>query len=74
MKFEPACLEAFNDARECLFHTEGHLRLCENELHLFEECQHDPAEFVKFVRLATVHQRFPKLHTLNPTYTRGTHA
>ena len=55
--FEPVCLEAFNDARECLFQTDGQVRLCENELNLFEECQHDPIVYSQFVKMGTLRQR-----------------
>ena len=48
LKFEPICLEPFNDARECLFKMDGLLRVCEPELNLFEECVHDPVRFEKF--------------------------
>ena len=60
LHFEPICLESFNDARECMFRLEGHLRLCENELNLFEECVHDPKRFEKFIHLATPVQKEPK--------------
>jgi hypothetical protein len=48
LTFEPVCLEAFNDARECLFKLDGQMRVCEPELALFEECVHDPVRFDKF--------------------------
>ena len=48
LSFEPVCLEAFNDARECLFKLDGQMRVCEPELNLFEECVHDPVRFEKF--------------------------
>jgi hypothetical protein len=48
LKFEPVCLEPFNDARECLFRLDGLMRVCEPELNLFEECVHDPIRFEKF--------------------------
>ena len=32
LKFEPVCLEPFNDARECLFRMDGLMRVCEPEL------------------------------------------
>ena len=48
LKFEPVCLEPFNDARECLFRLDGQMRVCEPELNLFEECVHDPKRFAKF--------------------------
>ena len=48
LTFEPVCLEAFNDARECLFRLDGQMRVCEPELNLFEECVHDPKRFAKF--------------------------
>ena len=35
LKFEPVCLDSFNDARECLFKFDGHMRVCKSELHLF---------------------------------------
>ena len=60
LTFEPICLEAFNDARECLFKLDGQLRVCEPELNLFEECRHDPKRFAKFVSMATPGQRIPK--------------
>mmetsp|Transcript_1275 Transcript_1275/g.1149 ORF Transcript_1275/g.1149 Transcript_1275/m.1149 type:complete len:157 (+) Transcript_1275:42-512(+) len=60
LSFEPACLESFNDSRECLFKLEGQMRLCHNELELFEECVHDPVRFDKFTKLATPAQRIPK--------------
>ena len=60
LHFEPVCLESFNDARECLFRLEGQMRLCHNELELFEECTHDPVTFDKFTKLATPTQRMPK--------------
>ena len=62
MKFEPICLDSFNDARECLFQTDGQVRLCETELHLFEECQHDPVAFAKFASIGTIKQSAPKIH------------
>ena len=60
LTFEPVCLEAFNDARECLFKMDGQMRVCEPELHLFEECNHDPVRFAKFKNMATPGQRVPK--------------
>ena len=45
---EPVCLDAFNDARECLFRLDGQMRVCEPELNLVEECIHDPVRFAKF--------------------------
>ena len=60
LTFEPVCLEAFNDARECLFRLDGQLRVCEPELNLFEECVHDPKRFAKFQAMATPAQQVPK--------------
>ena len=60
LEFEPVCLDAFNDARECLFKMDGQMRVCEPELHLFEECVHDPVRFAKFKNMATPGQRVPK--------------
>ena len=60
LSFEPVCLESFNDARECLFKLDGQMRLCHNEMELFEECVHDPVKFDKFQKLATPAQRMPK--------------
>ena len=60
LQFEPVCLDSFNDARECLFKMDGQLRVCEPELHLFEECVHDPARYAKFAALATPVQREAK--------------
>jgi hypothetical protein len=60
LTFEPVCLDAFNDARECLFKLDGQMRVCEPELNLFEECRHDPVRFEKFQRMATPVQRTPK--------------
>ena len=60
LTFEPVCLEAFNDARECLFRLDGQMRVCEPELNLFEECVHDPKRFAKFQAMATPAQRVPK--------------
>ena len=60
MRFEPICLDAFNDARECLFQTDAQVRLCENELHLFEECQHNPIAYAEFLKLGTPHLSTPK--------------
>ena len=60
LHFEPVCLEAFNDARECMFKLDGQMRLCHNELELFEECVHDPVRFDKFTKLATPVQRISK--------------
>ncbi len=74
MKFEPVCLEAFNDARECLFQTESHVRLCENELHLFEECQHDPVAYSEFLNLSTMRQKKTKVHGWNSSVVRGNYA
>ena len=28
LTFEPVCLDSFNDARECMFKLDGHMRLC----------------------------------------------
>ena len=60
LTFEPVCLDAFNDARECLFKLDGQMRVCEPELNLFEECVHDPERFAKFKAMATPGQRVPK--------------
>mmetsp|Transcript_15141 Transcript_15141/g.10626 ORF Transcript_15141/g.10626 Transcript_15141/m.10626 type:complete len:123 (-) Transcript_15141:95-463(-) len=60
LSFEPVCLEPFNDARECLFKMDGQMRVCEPELHLFEECVHDPRSFAKFQSMATPVQERPK--------------
>ena len=60
LTFEPVCLDSFNDARECLFKLDGQMRLCQNELNLFEECTHDPVRFDKFQKLATPTQAMPK--------------
>ena len=53
LSFEPICLETFNDARECLFKLDGHMRLCKNELELFDECREDPVRYEKFQSLTT---------------------
>ena len=68
MTFEPICLDAFNDARECLFQTESNVRLCERELGLFEECVHDPTTYARFLQLGTATQRQAKTKswTKNP--------
>ena len=60
LSFEPVCLESFNDSRECMFKFDGQMRLCFNELSLFEECVHDPVRFDKFNKLATEVQKTPK--------------
>ena len=60
LQFEPVCLNSFNDARECLFKLDGQMRLCHNELELFEECVHDPVRYDKFQKLATPVQQIPK--------------
>ena len=60
LTFEPVCLDAFNDARECLFRLDGQLRVCEPEVNLFEECVHDPERFAKFKAMATPGQSVPK--------------
>ena len=60
LKFEPICLDPFNDARECMFKMEGQMRVCEPELNLFEECVHDPKAFARFQALATPVQREAK--------------
>ena len=60
IEFEPICLDAFNDARECLFKMEGQMRICEPEINLFEECVHDPVAFARFQSLATPAQREAK--------------
>ncbi len=60
LSFEPVCLDSFNDARECMFRLDGHMRLCQNELELFEECVHDPVRFDKFQKIATPKQQTPK--------------
>ena len=65
LHFEPVCLEAFNDARECMFKLDGQMRLCHNELELFEECVHDPVRFDKFQKLATPVQKNSKRFLLN---------
>eukprot|EP00826_Nyctotherus_ovalis_P042014 TRINITY_DN4283_c0_g4_i3.p1 TRINITY_DN4283_c0_g4~~TRINITY_DN4283_c0_g4_i3.p1 ORF type:complete len:156 (-),score=21.06 TRINITY_DN4283_c0_g4_i3:147-614(-) len=67
MQFEPVCLDAFNDARECLFQTEAQVRLCENELHLFEECIHNPVAFTEFLNLSTPHLAEPKVFSWLPS-------
>ena len=48
LTFEPVCLEPFNGARECLFRMDNQMHVCEPELHLFEECVHDPKKFASF--------------------------
>ena len=60
MTFEPVCLDAFNDARECLFKMDGQMRICEPEINLFEECVYDPKAFARFQKLATPQQREAK--------------
>ena len=60
LTFEPVCLDSFNDARECLFKMDGQLKVCEPELHLFEECVYDPQRYAKFQALATPIQREAK--------------
>lgn len=60
LTFEPVCLDAFNDARECMFKMDGQMRVCEPELHMFEECVHDPLAFAKFQAMATPAQREAK--------------
>jgi hypothetical protein len=36
------------------------MRLCENELNLFDECVNDPVRYDKFLKLATPAQTEPK--------------
>ena len=60
--FEPVCLDAFNDARECLFRLDGQMRVCEPELNQFEECKHDPVKYQKFKSMATPEQAMPKMY------------
>ena len=60
LEFEPVCLDAFNDARECLFRLDGQMRACEPEMNLFEECRHDPVRYAKFKKMATPGQAAPK--------------
>jgi hypothetical protein len=62
---EPICNRPFNEARECLYRSSLKLRLCKNELDMFEECYHDPVNYAKFEEVATPIQLDTKHYFLN---------
>ena len=59
-KLEPICLDAFNDARECMFKSDGNQYNCKAYIKAFGNCQRNPAEFRLFLEASTNDQKKPK--------------
>ena len=45
MKVKPLCLWSFNNARECLFKSDGSIYTCNKWVQYFEDCEIDPVEY-----------------------------
>lgn len=56
-KMEPACLDPFNDARECLFRSDGSTFNCKQYLHQYAYCQARPTEYLEFLKSSTSVQK-----------------
>jgi len=59
-KMEPLCLDSFNDARECMFKSDGNALSCREFMKLYANCQKNPEEFKSFLEASTEVQRAPK--------------
>ena len=59
-KLEPLCLDPFNDARECMFRSDGNLYNCKEILKLYVNCQKNPVEFKDFLDASTAKQKEQK--------------
>ena len=58
-RIEPLCLDTFNNARECLFKSDGNVYNCRTPIKLYGNCQRDPAEFKSFLEASTEVQKKP---------------
>lgn len=52
-KLDPVCLSSFNDARECMFKSDGNLYNCKTWINQFKHCQSNPTSFVEFLEAST---------------------
>lgn len=59
-RIEPLCLDSFNDARECMFQSDGNVYNCRPYIKLFGNCQRNPAEFKEFLEASTDQQKKPR--------------
>ncbi|KAM3141703.1 hypothetical protein pb186bvf_006308 [Paramecium bursaria] len=58
-KMHPLCLAPFNDARECLFKSDGNLFNCRPFIDLYVVCQKDENEYQEILKNSTTKQRQP---------------
>ena len=49
----------FNNARECLFQTDGAIYTCKRYIDYFTECQENPKNYLKFLERSTDLQKKP---------------
>lgn len=59
-RIEPLCLDTFNDARECMFQSDGNVYNCRPYIKLFGNCQRNPIEFKEFLEASTDQQKKPR--------------
>ena len=59
-RIEPLCLDTFNDARECMFQSDGNVYNCRPYIKLFGNCQRNPVEFKDFLEASTDQQKKPR--------------
>ena len=56
---EPLCLAPFNNARECVFQTDGAFYTCKKYIDYFVQCQNNPAKYAKLLENSTEEQKKP---------------
>ena len=59
-RLEPLCLDPFNEARECMFRSDGNLYNCKETIKLYANCQKNPVEFKDFLEVSTPNQKGQK--------------
>lgn len=59
-KMEPVCLDIFNDARECMFKSDGHMYNCKEYLNQYAFCQARPQDYQHFLTASTTAQKQAK--------------
>ncbi len=57
MNVQPMCLRTFNNARECLFKSDGTITSCQKWINYFEDCERNPQVWEKFEKMATEKQK-----------------
>lgn len=57
MNVKPICLRSFNNARECLFKSDGSISNCQKWINYFEDCEESPSLWEKFEAMAVGQQK-----------------